>query len=167
MSYIKAPSNITLVEYKFAKKNEKKRISFLKKLFIHCSFFKIGKNVNKLNGTDVIKILSNDYSGSVSSDCNNENIINVLEILNIRQKDIERQVKCKLYSLIGICALPFYSYHKFRYYDAKTKLIILPFFSIAGMYLGLFFGNMITGRFSDYKRSKFLGTLPAHVFLRE
>ncbi|CRG93353.1 conserved Plasmodium protein, unknown function [Plasmodium gallinaceum] len=166
MSYIKAPSDITILEYKYSKNNKKRKINFLKKLFIHCSFFTIGNNCNKLNNHDVIKILSNIYSDN-GLDNKNMNTINILNILNTRQKDVEKQVKCKMCSLMGFLLLPLYSFKHFRYYDAKSKIIILPFFSIAGIYLGSFFGNLITGRFSDYKRSKFLGTLPANVFLKE
>ncbi|GAW79080.1 hypothetical integral membrane protein, DUF56 family [Plasmodium gonderi] len=160
------PSDIAILEHKYAKKNEKRRINLLKRIFIHFSFFKIGNNCNKLNSYDVIKVLSNVYADEPNEN-KNLNSVNILNILNTRQRDIEKQVKCKMYSFIGCLLLPLYSLNKFRYYDAKSKIIIVPFFSIAGIYLGSFVGNLATGRFSDYKRSKFLGTLPANVFLKE
>ncbi|CAG9483970.1 conserved Plasmodium protein, unknown function [Plasmodium vivax] len=166
MSYVKVPSDITILEHKYARKNEKRRINFFKKLFIHCSFFTIGNNCNKLSSHDVIKVLSNVYADD-PSESKNLNSVNIMNILNTRQRDIEKQVQCKLFSFLGFLLLPLYSLNKFKYYDAKSKMIVAPFFSIAGIYLGSFLGNVATGRFSDYKRSKFLGTLPAHVFLKE
>ncbi|ETB60699.1 hypothetical protein YYC_02318 [Plasmodium yoelii 17X] len=166
MAYIKVPSDITILEHTYSKNNKKKKIFFLKKLFIQFSFFTIGNKCNKLNSSDVIKVLSNVYSVDVSNNPN-INTANILDILNTRQKDIEKQVKCKMYSFVGSILLPLYSLRMFKYYDMKSKLIMVPFFSIMGMYLGLFSGNIITGRFSDYKRSKFLGTLPANVYLKE
>ncbi|EDL43807.1 hypothetical protein PVIIG_04657 [Plasmodium vivax India VII] len=160
------PSDITILEHKYARKNEKRRINFFKKLFIHCSFFTIGNNCNKLSSHDVIKVLSNVYADD-PSESKNLNSVNIMNILNTRQRDIEKQVQCKLFSFLGFLLLPLYSLNKFKYYDAKSKMIVAPFFSIAGIYLGSFLGNVATGRFSDYKRSKFLGTLPAHVFLKE
>ncbi|SBT31233.1 hypothetical integral membrane protein DUF56 family [Plasmodium ovale wallikeri] len=167
MAYIKAPSDITILEYKYSRNNERRKINFLKRLFIHCSFFTIGNNCNKLNSNDVIQVLSNVYSGDVSDSSSNANTISILNILNTRQNDIENQVRCKLFSFIGLLFLPMYGMRKFRYYDTKSKMIIFPFFSIAGMYLGSFVGNLVTGRFGDYKRTKFLGTLPANTFLKE
>ncbi|KJP85349.1 hypothetical protein AK88_05010 [Plasmodium fragile] len=160
------PSDITILEHKYARKNEKRRINIFKRLFIHFSFFTIGNNCNKLSSHDVIKVLSNVYEND-PSESQNVNSINIINILNTRQTDIEKQVQCKLWSFLGFLLLPLYSLNKFKYYDAKSKMIVAPFFSIAGIYLGSFFGNVATGRFSDYKRSKFLGTLPAHVFLKE
>ncbi|KNC35618.1 hypothetical protein PFLG_00838 [Plasmodium falciparum RAJ116] len=111
------------------------------------------------------------------------NSFNILDILNTRQKDIDKQVienikkfkfsimykehiKCiqnklvcyKKY-MIFIC--------QFKYYDSKTKIIIFPFTTILGLYLGSFCGHILTGRFNDYRRSKFLGTLPANVFIKK
>ncbi|ANQ05972.1 Uncharacterized protein PCOAH_00003660 [Plasmodium coatneyi] len=160
------PSDITILEHKYAKKNEKRRVNIFKRLFIHFSFFTIGNNCNKLSSHDVIKVLSNVYEDD-PSESKNVNSINIIDILNTRQRDIEKQVQCKFWSFLGFLLLPLYSLNKFKYYDAKSKMIVTPFFSIAGIYLGSFLGNVATGRFSDYKRSKFLGTLPAHVFLKE
>ncbi|SCL96123.1 conserved Plasmodium protein, unknown function [Plasmodium chabaudi chabaudi] len=166
MAYIKVPSDITILEHTYSKNNKKKNIFFLKKLFIRCSFFTIGNKCNKLNSSDVIKVLSNVYSGDASSNPN-INTASILDILNTRQKDIEKQVKCKMYSFVGSILLPLYSLRMFKYYDIKSKAIMIPFFSIMGMYFGSFTGNLVTGRFNDYKRSKFLGTLPANVYLKE
>ncbi|EUD70191.1 hypothetical protein YYG_04507 [Plasmodium vinckei petteri] len=166
MAYIKVPSDITILEHTYSKNNKKKKIFFLKKLFIRCSFFTIGNKCSKLNSSDVIKVLSNVYSGDASSNPN-INTASILDILNTRQKDIEKQVKCKMYSFVGSILLPLYSLRMFKYYDIKSKAIMVPFFSIMGMYFGSFTGNLVTGRFNDYKRSKFLGTLPANVYLKE
>ncbi|SBT87095.1 conserved Plasmodium protein, unknown function [Plasmodium malariae] len=166
MSYIKAPSDISILEYKYSRKNERKKINIWKKIFIHVCFFTIGNNCNKLSSHDVIKVLSNVYSDDVA-DSKNVNTLNILNILNTRQKDIEKQVQCKFCSFVGFLLLPLYVLRKFKYYDAKSKVIISPFFAIGGMYIGSFVGNLLTGRFSSYRRSKFLGTLPANVYLKE
>ncbi|EUD64730.1 hypothetical protein C922_04874 [Plasmodium inui San Antonio 1] len=138
------PSDITILEHKYARKNEKRRINFFKRLFIHFSFFTIGNNCNKLSSHDVIKVLSNVYVDD-PSESRNLNPINIINILNTRQRDIEKQVQCKLWSFVGFLLLPLYSLNKFKYYDAKSKIIVAPFFSIAGIYLGSFLGNVATG----------------------
>lgn len=63
---LQVPSDITILEHTYSKNNKKKNIFFLKKLFIRCSFFTIGNKCNKLNSSDVIKVLSNVYSGNIA-----------------------------------------------------------------------------------------------------
>ncbi|ETW57936.1 hypothetical protein PFUGPA_00079 [Plasmodium falciparum Palo Alto/Uganda] len=90
--YSLVPSDITLLEYKYSKNNEKKKINSLKKFFIYLSFFTFGNNCNKLDSEDVIHILSNVYSDNKICDDDKLNSFNILDILNTRQKDIDKQV---------------------------------------------------------------------------
>ena len=56
------------------------------------------------------------------------------------------------------------TYWSFRLYDYKLRLITIPFMAYGGSFAGRAIGDWFCGRWSEYKRNRFLGDLPAKQF---
>merc|ERR1719388_809352 len=53
----------------------------------------------------------------------------------------------------------------FRRYNYQSRLVALPFIFYGGTFIGRMIGDICTGRNAEYARDRFLGQLPAKVYL--
>eukprot|EP00919_Chromeraceae_sp_WS-2016_P059643 GHVR01141709.1.p1 GENE.GHVR01141709.1~~GHVR01141709.1.p1 ORF type:complete len:160 (-),score=11.68 GHVR01141709.1:183-662(-) len=154
MSALVVPSDVTILENKHS--IGVRNLSFLESIGLmcmpsiyHCRYSKIDKH-------DMRKVLQKQYPGRSDDP--------VVEILKTRQNSISKKAISHNGWLFGMTAASFFSYFSFRSYDWKTKLLVLPFAAYGGAILGRCKGNLLTGRWSEDARDRFLGMLPARGY---
>ncbi|ETW28181.1 hypothetical protein PFFCH_04338 [Plasmodium falciparum FCH/4] len=72
--------------------------------------------------------------------------------------------KISIVKLFGSLLFPMFCLSQFKYYDSKTKIIIFPFTTILGLYLGSFCGHILTGRFIGTRKLTHL-TIYIYIYI--
>merc|ERR1712060_309797 len=87
-----------------------------------------------------------------------------VEICMTRQASVHKQALSQLGfwgGAIGFGGMTFWSFRKYNY---QCKLLTVPLLAYAGSWVGRAVGDVMTGRNAEFKRDRFLGSLPAHVY---
>ncbi|KAF8821268.1 putative integral membrane protein, DUF56 family protein [Cardiosporidium cionae] len=149
--HVKVPSDITLLEERYSK--GPRALSLLERfgLLGMPPMWHIRRIRNDKH--DYRHVLSRQYN-SVPSDA-------VEEILLTRQLSIHKRVVAHNMLWVGTFSFGLASLYTMRYYDYKSKLIVVPFALYGGSWIGRWIGDMLTGRLREYGRDRFLGNLPS------
>eukprot|EP00922_Rhytidocystis_sp_ex-Travisia-forbesii_P025191 GHVS01036989.1.p1 GENE.GHVS01036989.1~~GHVS01036989.1.p1 ORF type:complete len:159 (+),score=1.57 GHVS01036989.1:76-552(+) len=149
------PSDIALLEKKFSIGPRKLSLFERTGLLTMAPMYHF--NYTKNDKDDMRAILSKKYDGSSQSA--------VADILRRRQESVSKKVRSHNGLWIGTSLATGMVWSSLRHYDYKAKLIVLPFVAYGGAWIGRVAANGITGRWSEYKRNRELGQLPAKVFI--
>lgn len=136
----KIPSKIVIAEA-LASQSNKKKLKPYDKLALFLRLPMLHLRYTKNDKEDMAYSLSRDYS-QVPKDIPSD----ILDIVQTRQNGLIRRARTTLGSWCGsIISFSLVSY-SIRFYDWKSKLIILPFTTYGGCLLGRFISHGITGR---------------------
>ncbi|KAF8819357.1 putative integral membrane protein, DUF56 family protein [Cardiosporidium cionae] len=151
---LEVPSDITLLEERYSK--GPRVLSLLERLGLvgmppmwHIRRIRNDKH-------DYYHVLSRQYN-SVPSDT-------IEEILITRQRSIHKRVVAHNMLWVGAFSFGLASLHTMRYYDYKSKLIVVPCALYGGSWIGRWIGDMLMGRLNEFGRDRFLGNLPSSSY---
>lgn len=160
MAAVRVPSDIALVEQKLTV-GERPLTFFERTGLCLTPGFIFRKSYSKLSRDEMRQILTRRL-GLVN---NIPNAPSVLDILQTRQQGIHKKVISTNYKVGGAFGSTGLGAYLLRYYDYKTKLIVLPFLFYGGSWVGRWTGDLVTGRWSSNGRERYLASLPAHSWL--
>eukprot|EP00922_Rhytidocystis_sp_ex-Travisia-forbesii_P025188 GHVS01036986.1.p1 GENE.GHVS01036986.1~~GHVS01036986.1.p1 ORF type:complete len:159 (+),score=8.92 GHVS01036986.1:102-578(+) len=149
------PSDIALLENRFSV--GPRNLSLFERIGLMTMAPMYHFNYTKNDKDDIRAVLSKQYDNSSQSD--------VVEILRCRQESLSKKARAHNGLWVGTTFATGMVWYSLRHYDYKAKLIVLPFVAYGGAWIGRVAANGITGRWSEYKRNKELGELPAKVFI--
>ncbi|CEM08055.1 unnamed protein product [Vitrella brassicaformis CCMP3155] len=110
-------------------------------------------NYTKPDKSDMYKVLTKRFSQDKVRPY-------IAEICATRQESISKQVQCMVYLWLGTAVTTVGTWYSLRHYDWKAKLITLPFMAYGGSWLGRWTGDLITCRWWEYGRDRWLASLP-------
>lgn len=155
MTRVLVPSDITILEEK--NKYGKRRLRFLETLGLVGMLPMWHLRYSKLDRDDKRAILRRKYDPMASNP--------VLTLLRIRQESVRKEVIAHNFVWGGMWSAVGMTWWSLRRYNYQSKLIILPFTAYAGVWVGKFVGDLVTGRWWEQERERVLGALPAKVYL--
>ena len=155
MTRVLVPSDITILEEK--NKYAKRRLRLLERLGLMGMLPMFHLRYSKLDRDDKRDILRRKYDPMASNP--------VLTLLRIRQESVRKEVVAHNFVWGGMWSAIGMSWWSLRRYNYQSKLIVLPFMAYAGVWVGKFVGDFVTGRWWETQRERALGSLPAKVYL--
>mmetsp|Transcript_66073 Transcript_66073/g.213683 ORF Transcript_66073/g.213683 Transcript_66073/m.213683 type:complete len:161 (+) Transcript_66073:104-586(+) len=149
------PSDITIMEEK--KSIGKRRLGLLEQTGLLFTAPMLHIHYSKMDRGDMRAVLSKKYDlEDTSAACN---------VCMVRQESVRKSVVATNFmwgtagTMTGLC------WWSFRRYNYQSRLVALPFIFYGGTFVGRALGDVITFRNAEFARDRFLGTLPAKVFL--
>eukprot|EP01067_Filipodium_phascolosomae_P008597 Filipodium_phascolosomae@DN736_c0_g1_i1.p1 len=89
----------------------------------------------------------------------------VAQILEQRRKAVSKQVVAHNGAWMGGVTSTLLVRNSLRFYDWKTKAIVLVFAAYGGVLAGRWAMNIVTGRIAQFRRDFVLASLPANTYL--
>ena len=157
MPTVLVPSDITLLEEK--NKMCKRRLRFFEKVGLKLSLPTYHYRYSKMDKNDKRAVLRKKYNPESSDPA-------VLLCLR-RQEAVRKEVLAHNYVWMGMGTFTGIAAWSLRRYAYQTKLIVLPFMALGGVWFGKFLGDGLTGRWQETDRDRFLGSLPSKSYLSE
>jgi hypothetical protein len=157
MGEVLVPSDISLLEDKLMVKN--RALTWIERISLMTMLPMWRIKHSKLDKHDLRKILSRDFGRLEAGDYSGE-------LVRERQESVRKQVVARPFQFMGSGLAMGATWWSFRRYNYQSKAILLPFVALGGLYLGRVVGNIAVGRNQEFQRDRFLGSLPAHVYLR-
>eukprot|EP00929_Paragymnodinium_shiwhaense_P092683 TRINITY_DN5266_c0_g1_i2.p2 TRINITY_DN5266_c0_g1~~TRINITY_DN5266_c0_g1_i2.p2 ORF type:complete len:161 (+),score=41.79 TRINITY_DN5266_c0_g1_i2:87-569(+) len=149
------PSDITILEEKL--KVGRRRLGFFESLGLMYTPPMLHIHYSKMDRGDLRAVLEKKYDPEDNSPA--------ADIVKRRQESVRKQVIAKNWmweTAFGMTGLTWWS---FRRYNYQSRLVALPFVFYGGTFVGRVLGDVLTGRNAEYGRDRFLGKLPAKVYL--
>mmetsp|Transcript_66071 Transcript_66071/g.213679 ORF Transcript_66071/g.213679 Transcript_66071/m.213679 type:complete len:161 (+) Transcript_66071:79-561(+) len=152
---IVVPSDMTIVEEKMS--IGKRRLGLFESTGLLGMLPMLHIHYSKMDKGDMRSVLSKKYDP--------EDTRNATEICRRRQQAVSRSVVSQnfmwgtAWGMTGLC------WWSFRRYNYQSRLVALPFIFYGGTFVGRALGDVITFRNAEFARDRFLGSLPAKVFL--
>lgn len=157
MTRVLVPSDITILEEK--NKHAKRRLRFFEKTGLLGMLPMWHLRYSKLDKEDKRAILRRKYDPMANNP--------VLNLLRMRQESVRKEVVAHNFVWGGMSLFAATTFWSLRRYNYQSKLIVMPFMAYAGVWVGKVVGDLVTGRSWEQQRDRFLGTLPAKVYLQE
>lgn len=155
MPKLLVPSDITVVEEKH--KMCKRRLRLFEKIGLMGTLPMWHLRYSKLDKQDKRDILRRKFNPESSDPA-------VLLCVK-RQEAVRKEVIAHNFVWAGMATFIGLSAWSLRRYAYQTKLIVLPFMAYAGVWVGKVVGDGLTGRWTETQRERFLGSLPAKMYL--
>merc|ERR1719329_1975700 len=155
-SAVVVPTDVTVLEEKH--KIGRRRLRIFESTGLLCIPPMFHIHYSKMDRGDKRAVLSKKYDPEDNSP--------VVDILKRRQASLSKEVVSKNFLWGGGWAFAGMSYWSFRRYNYQSRLLAFPFLFYLGTFAGRMVGGIAAGTNAEYGRDKFLGTLPAKVFLQ-
>mmetsp|Transcript_133508 Transcript_133508/g.259956 ORF Transcript_133508/g.259956 Transcript_133508/m.259956 type:complete len:163 (-) Transcript_133508:90-578(-) len=152
---IVVPSDITLVENKL--RVGRRRLGMFEWTGLMLTPPMLHIHYSKLDRGDMRAILTKKYDAEDSSE--------MKQIVQRRQESVSKHVVSTNFMWAGGGAFAGAVWWSFRRYNYQARLLAIPFFFYFGTFAGRMIGDVVTSRNAEFARDRFLGSLPAKVYM--
>ena len=160
MGRLVVPSDISLLENKYTLSRRELSLAERLSLLALPPVLKLGFNQHDKHSFK--RILSRSYGIPEENGTDSDQLI--VDILERRQSSVRRRVFSNIFAQMGTVIGAILTASSIKFYDLKTKCIVLPFATYGSFFVGRWTGDLFTKRWSEFYRDRFLGELPAQQF---
>lgn len=157
MTKIVVPSDISILEEKY--NTGVRRLGILERFGLMGFAPMFHLRYSKMDKHDMRAVLSKKYNPDDTSP--------VVDVLRTRQESVRKQVVSKVFMWDTAALMTGLTWWSFRRYNYQSRLLALPFVFYGGTFVGRAVGDIVTGRNAEFVRDRFLGLLPAKVYLQQ
>jgi len=152
---IVVPSDITLVENKM--RVGRRRLGPLEWTGLMLTPPMLHIHYSKLDRGDMRAILTKKYDPEDTSP--------MKQLVESRQDSLSKHVVSTNFMWAGGAGFAGAVMWSFRRYNYQSRLLAMPFFFYFGTFAGRMVGDMCSFRNAEFARDRFLGSLPAKVYM--